>query len=125
MAITQHASFLVLYARRPIGVSPNILVWLLVLVVLPARSNIYMRTGLVLYLYLLSVLVLPTRIWMDQLGRAAFLSGILFIMLGFGSDGVPSTVQLRTPPSSIIGLPDIPSSLGGYSYLVMKLGPFN
>lgn len=60
----------------------------------------------------------------DQLGRVAFLSGVLFIMLGFGSDGVPPAVQLRTPPPSMIGLPDIPKSLVGYSYLIMKLGPF-
>ncbi|OAY81835.1 Protein ABCI12, chloroplastic, partial [Ananas comosus] len=59
----------------------------------------------------------------DQLGRVALLSGILFIMLGFGSDGVPPLVQLRTPPSSITGLPNLPSSLGGYSYTIMKLGP--
>nr|CAD1829468.1 unnamed protein product [Ananas comosus var. bracteatus] len=105
-------------------VDPRIkLVWLLALVVLPARSHIFMRFGLVLYLSLLSVWILPTHIWTDQLGRVALLSGILFIMLGFGSDGVPPLVQLRTPPSSITGLPNLPSSLGGYSYTIMKLGP--
>ncbi|KAH9683078.1 protein ABCI12 [Citrus sinensis] len=40
-----------------------------------------------------------------------------------GSDGVPSLVQSRTPPSAITGLPNLPISLGGYSYLIMKLGP--
>lgn len=44
-------------------------------------------------------------------------------MLGLGSDGVPSLVQSRTPPSAIMGLPNLPISLGGYSYLIMKLGP--
>nr|DAD19400.1 TPA_asm: hypothetical protein HUJ06_020863 [Nelumbo nucifera] len=44
-------------------------------------------------------------------------------MLGLGSDGVLSLVQLRTPPPAMMGLPNIPMSLGGYSYLVMKLGP--
>lgn len=44
-------------------------------------------------------------------------------MLGLGSDGVPSLVQSRTPPSAITGLPNLPISLGGYSYLIMKLGP--
>ncbi|XP_020570923.1 protein ABCI12, chloroplastic [Phalaenopsis equestris] len=98
-------------------------VWLLALVLLPARSHIYMRIGLVIYLSFLSVLALPAQIWMDQMGRVAFLSGVLFVMLGFGSDSILPTVQLRTPPPSMIGLPDIPKSLEGYSYLIMKLGP--
>ncbi|WOL06758.1 protein ABCI12, chloroplastic [Canna indica] len=106
------------------SIDPRIkLVWLLALVVLPARSHIYMRLGLVLYLSLLSICVLPTRIWTDQLGRVALLSGILFILLGFGSDSTPSLTQLRTPPPSITGLPNVPSSLSGYSYIIMKLGP--
>ncbi|RRT82007.1 hypothetical protein GW17_00048753 [Ensete ventricosum] len=47
------------------SVDPRIkLLWLLVLVVLPARSHIYMRLGLVLYITLLSICVLPSRIWM-------------------------------------------------------------
>lgn len=44
-------------------------------------------------------------------------------MLGFGSDGAPSLVQTRTPPPSVIGLPNIPTSTNGYSYTIMKLGP--
>ncbi|KAK2646864.1 hypothetical protein Ddye_022059 [Dipteronia dyeriana] len=106
------------------SVDPRIkLVWLLVLVVLPARSHIVMRVGLVLYTTLLSIWILPKRVWMDQLGRVFLLSGILFIMLGLGSDGVPSLVQSRTPPPAISGLPNLPVSLGGYSYSIMKLGP--
>jgi len=35
----------------------------LALVVLPARSNIYMRFGLVVFLALLSVWVLPNHVW--------------------------------------------------------------
>lgn len=106
------------------SIDPRIkLVWLLALVVLPARSHIYMRFGLVLYLSILSIWILPTHIWMDQLGRVALLSGLLFIMLGFGADGAPPLVQLRTPPVSLSGLYRIPSSLSGYSYMIMKLGP--
>ncbi|XP_072983281.1 protein ABCI12, chloroplastic [Typha latifolia] len=106
------------------SVDPRVkLVWLLALVILPARSHISMRLGLVLYLSLLSMWILPTHVWMDQLGRVALLSGILFIMLGFGSDGVPPLVQSRTPPPCLMGLPNIPSSLEGYSYTFMKLGP--
>lgn len=82
-----------------------------------------MRFGLVLYLSILSIWILPTHIWMDQLGRVALLSGLLFIMLGFGADGAPPLVQLRTPPVSLSGLYRIPSSLSGYSYMIMKLGP--
>ncbi|XP_062180658.1 protein ABCI12, chloroplastic-like [Phragmites australis] len=106
------------------AVDPRVkLVWLLALVVLPARSNIYMRFGLVIFLALLSVWVLPNHVWKDQLGRVALLSGIIFIMLGFGSDGVPSLVQTRTPPPSVLGIPSIPCSTSGYSYTIMKLGP--
>uniref|UniRef100_A0A0D9ZYX0 Uncharacterized protein n=1 Tax=Oryza glumipatula TaxID=40148 RepID=A0A0D9ZYX0_9ORYZ len=106
------------------AIDPRVkLVWLLVLVVLPARSNIYLRFGLVAYLTLLSMWVLPNHVWKDQLGRVALLSGIIFIMLGFGSDGAPSLVQTRTPPPSVIGLPNIPTSTNGYSYTIMKLGP--
>lgn len=106
------------------SVDPRVkLVWLLALVVLPARSNVIMRFGLVMYLTFLSIWFLPKHVWMDQLGRVALLSGILFIMLGLGSDGVPPLVQLRTPPPAMMGLPNLPASLGGYSYLIMKLGP--
>lgn len=59
----------------------------------------------------------------DQLGRVYLLSGLLFIMLGLGSDGVPPLVQSRTPPPAMMGLPDLPLSLRGYSYVIMKLGP--
>ncbi|KAJ4772680.1 Energy-coupling factor transporter transmembrane protein EcfT [Rhynchospora pubera] len=99
------------------------LVWLLGLVLIPARSHLYMRLGLVLYLSLLSILVLPSDVWKDQLGRVALLSGILFIMLGFGSDGVAAVAQTRTPPASLTGLPHLPSSVQGYSYSIFKLGP--
>ncbi|KAG2619443.1 protein ABCI12, chloroplastic-like [Panicum virgatum] len=106
------------------SVDPRVkLVWLLALVVLPARSNIYMRFGLVVFLALLSVWVLPNHVWKDQLGRVALLSGFIFIMLGFGADGAPSLVQTRTPPSSVLGIPNIPCSTSGYSYTIMKLGP--
>lgn len=106
------------------SVDPRIkLVWLLALVVLPARAQIVVRFGLVACIALLSVLVLPKNVWMDQLGRVSLLCGILFILSGLGTDGAPQLVQLRTPSSSLTGLPDLPTSLSGYSYLIMKLGP--
>lgn len=42
--------------------------WLVVLVVLPARSSILMRFGLVAYLSLLSILILPRHVWMVRIG---------------------------------------------------------
>lgn len=45
-------------------------------------------------------------------------------MLGIGADSAPMVVQPRTPPPSMIGLPNIPPSFEGYSYQIMKLGPF-
>ncbi|CAN6452796.1 unnamed protein product [Victoria cruziana] len=99
------------------------LVWLLTLVVLPARSHVVMRVGIVVYLSLLSISTLPKQIWKDQLGRVFFLSGVLFLMLALGSDGVPPLVQSRSPPASVTGLPSLPMSLDGYSYSIIKLGP--
>ncbi|GLT47512.1 hypothetical protein SLA2020_212050 [Shorea laevis] len=106
------------------SVDPRIkLVWLLALVALPARANIVIRFGLVLYTAALSIWILPKHVWMDQLGRVLLLSGILFVTLGLGTDGALSPVQFRSPPPAITGLPNLPTSLGGYSYLIMKLGP--
>ncbi|KAJ4967735.1 hypothetical protein NE237_014436 [Protea cynaroides] len=106
------------------SVDPRIkLVWLITLVLLPARSHILMRFGLVIYLAFLSIWILPKNLWVDQLGRVALLSGFLFLMLGLGSDGVPPLVQLRTPPPTMMGLSNIPTSLGSYSYVIMRLGP--
>ncbi|KAD2394107.1 hypothetical protein E3N88_41084 [Mikania micrantha] len=106
------------------SVDPRIkLAWLLILVVIPARSHINMRFGLITFLAVLSVWILPRQVWVDQLGRTALLSGILFLMLGLGADSVPMVVQSRTPPPSMMGLPNIPPSFDGYSYLLFKLGP--
>ncbi|KAM5569215.1 protein ABCI12, chloroplastic [Rosa sericea] len=116
------------YVSEPVtflhSLDPRIkLVWLLALVVLPARSHIILRFGLVIYLAILSIWVLPRHAWMDQLGRVSLISGLLFIMLGLGADGAPALVQLRTPPPAITGLSNLPASLAGYSYLIFKLGP--
>lgn len=106
------------------SVDPRIkLVWLLVLVFLPARSHVYMRFGIVLYLALLSTWVLPEYVWKDQLCRVALLSLILFIALGLSADGALPSLSSRTPPPSMVGLPNIPSSFRGYSYIIFKLGP--
>nr|ACU15264.1 unknown [Glycine max] len=106
------------------SIDPRVkLVWLLALVVLPARSHIIMRFALVVYLTLLSIWALPRNAWTDQLGRVYLLSGLLFITSGLGSDGVPALVQLRTPPPAMMGLPNLPVSLTGYAYTIMKLGP--
>ncbi|XP_076887229.1 protein ABCI12, chloroplastic isoform X1 [Bidens hawaiensis] len=106
------------------SVDPRIkLAWLLVLVVIPARSHIYMRFVLITFLATLSIWIQPKQVWMDQLGRTALLSAILFLMVGLGADSVPMVVQSRTPPPSLTGLPNIPPSIDGYSYLLFKLGP--
>ncbi|GAB2295613.1 hypothetical protein Dimus_029769 [Dionaea muscipula] len=106
------------------SIDPRIkLVWLLAFILLPARSNIYVRFAVVLHLALLSVLFLPKNVWTDQLGRVTLLSGVLFIMLALSADGVSPMVSPRTPPSAIMDLPNIPSSFQGYSYIIMKLGP--
>ncbi|XP_057812936.2 protein ABCI12, chloroplastic isoform X1 [Cryptomeria japonica] len=97
--------------------------WLLALVVLPARSHMVIRLGLVLFLIFLSRWTLPHGIWQDQLLRVTLLSGILFVMLAVGTDGAPSLVQMRTPPPSMLHMPSIPPALGAYSYVLMKIGP--
>jgi len=55
--------------------------------------------------------------------RVYFLSALLFITLGLGSDGVPALVQSRTPPPAVTRLPNLPISLTGYSYVISNLGP--
>ncbi|XP_021713616.1 protein ABCI12, chloroplastic-like [Chenopodium quinoa] len=99
------------------------LVWLIVLVFLPARSHIYMRFGIVLSLALLSTWILPTDVWKDQLGRVTLLSIILFIVLGLTADSVLPSVTQRTPMPSLTGLPSIPSSFKNYTYVLFKFGP--
>nr|GLL46491.1 protein ABCI12, chloroplastic [Ipomoea trifida] len=99
------------------------LAWLLTLVILPARSNIVLRLGLVVYLTVLSIWIQPEEVWKDQLGRVSLLSGILFIMLALSTDSAPSLVYSRAPPPSMMGLPNFPASLEGYSYVVFKMGP--
>lgn len=59
----------------------------------------------------------------DQLGRMTVLSGLLFVMLALGTDGVPPVVQNRRPLPMTEGLPKLPSALGGYKYVILKLGP--
>ncbi|GAB2210298.1 hypothetical protein Droror1_Dr00015561 [Drosera rotundifolia] len=106
------------------SVDPRVkLVWLLAFVLIPARSNISIRFAVVLYLALLSVWTLPKNVWKDQLGRAALLSGVIFIMLAFSADGVAPIVSPRTPPPEISGLPNLPCSFQGYSYIIVKIWP--
>ncbi|CAM6008789.1 unnamed protein product [Sphagnum balticum] len=97
--------------------------WLLALVVLPSRSHISIRMGVIAILVVITIWGLPHHVWQDQLGRMAILSAFLFVMLALGTDGVPSLVQTRTPPPLTQGLPKLPAALGGYKYVLMKLGP--
>ncbi|MCO5559979.1 hypothetical protein L7F22_013583 [Adiantum nelumboides] len=98
--------------------------WLLALVFLPSRSHISIRLGLVGFLSVITILFLPRQTWQDQLGRMAFLSGLLLIMVSLGADGIPPLVQTRTPPPAMSGIPALPSSFTGYKYVLWKLGPF-
>ncbi|KAL2244095.1 protein ABCI12, chloroplastic [Sesamum indicum] len=105
-------------------VDPRIkMAWLLALVILPAKSNMAMRLGVVICLALLSIWIQPTEVWKDQLGRVTLLCGILFVLLGLSTDSAPSLLCSRSPPSSVTGLPTLPASLEGYKYVIMKLGP--
>ncbi|KZV49414.1 hypothetical protein F511_27497 [Dorcoceras hygrometricum] len=106
------------------NVDPRIkMAWLFAFVILPAKSDIAMRLGIVIYLALLSVWVQPTEVWMDQLGRVSLLCGILFVFLGLSTDSAPSLLCSRNPPSSLTRLPTLPVSFEGYRYVIMKLGP--
>lgn len=98
--------------------------WLLALVFLPARSHMSVRLGLVAFLSTITILFLPRRTWQDQLGRMAFFSGLLLVMVSLGTDGVTPLVQPRTPPPVMSGLPALPTSFTGYRYVLWKLGPF-
>ncbi|XP_057805976.1 protein ABCI12, chloroplastic [Salvia miltiorrhiza] len=106
------------------SVDPRIkMAWLLAFVVLPAKSNMAVRVGVVIYLALLSVWVQPTEVWKDQLGRVTLLCGILFVLLGLSTDSAPSLLRSRSPPSSVTGLPNLAPSFEGYKYVIMKFGP--
>ncbi|KAI5079986.1 hypothetical protein GOP47_0005465 [Adiantum capillus-veneris] len=98
--------------------------WLLVLVFLPSRSHISVRLGLVVFLSVITILFLPRRTWQDQLGRMAFVSGLLLLMVSLGTDGIPPLVQTRTPPPEMSGIPALPSSFTSYRYVLWKVGPF-
>eukprot|EP00252_Welwitschia_mirabilis_P006797 TRINITY_DN1769_c0_g1_i2.p1 TRINITY_DN1769_c0_g1~~TRINITY_DN1769_c0_g1_i2.p1 ORF type:complete len:385 (+),score=35.94 TRINITY_DN1769_c0_g1_i2:59-1213(+) len=97
--------------------------WLLALVVLPSRSHMVIRLGLVAFLALLTWCSLPPEISQDQLVRTSFLSGILFLMLAFTTDISPPLVQTRAPPPQALQLPSVPKSLKVYSYVLLKFGP--
>lgn len=106
------------------NVDPRIkMAWLLALVILPAKSDMSMRLGVVIYLALLSMWVQPTEVWKDQLGRVTLLCGILFVLLGLSTDSAPSLLRSRSPPSSVTGLPNLCASFEGYKYVIMKFGP--
>lgn len=98
--------------------------WLLALVVLPARSHMAIRISMVAFLAVATMCTLPRRIWQDQLGRMAALSGFLFVMLALGTDGVAPVMQSRRPLIASQGLPKLPAALSGYKYVLLKLGPF-
>ncbi|KAG0596328.1 hypothetical protein M758_UG243900 [Ceratodon purpureus] len=98
--------------------------WLLALVVFPARSHIAIKIGMVIFLALATMCTLPRRIWQDQLGRMAILSGFLFVMLALGTDGVAPVMQYRRPLPLAEGLPKLPAAISGYKYVLQKLGPF-
>lgn len=51
------------------------------------------------------------------------LCGILFVLLGLSTDSAPSLLRSRSPPSSVTGLSNFPSSFEGYKYVIMKFGP--
>ncbi|KAL3634554.1 hypothetical protein CASFOL_021608 [Castilleja foliolosa] len=105
-------------------VDPRIkMAWLLALVILPAKSDVTMRVGLVAFLALLSTWVQPTEVWKDQLGRVTLLCGILFVLTGLGTDSAPSLLRSRSPPASLTGLSGPPPSFEGYKYVIMKFGP--
>ncbi|EPS69761.1 hypothetical protein M569_05008, partial [Genlisea aurea] len=107
------------------GVDPRIkMVWLFAFVVLPAKSDMFIRIGVVICLALFSVLVQPSDVWKDQLSRVSLLCLVLFLLLGFSTDSAPSRLCSRSPPSSVSGLPAFPASFEGYKYVIMKFGPF-
>ncbi|KAK6913858.1 hypothetical protein RJ641_021179 [Dillenia turbinata] len=59
----------------------------------------------------------------DQWGEFHCFQDFLFILSRLTADGAPPLVQSRTLPPAKMGLPNVRTSLNGYSYLIMKLGP--
>eukprot|EP00850_Spirogloea_muscicola_P018608 SM000172S03081 [mRNA] locus=s172:267526:270202:+ [translate_table: standard] len=103
-------------------------VWLLALVVLPARAGLGVRAGLVALLAGLTATALPRDLWQDQLSRMAILCCYLFALVALGSDGVAPLVQARCPLPAADGLPALPPALGGgggYKYVLLAAGPLH
>ncbi|GJP51522.1 hypothetical protein CLOM_g10687 [Closterium sp. NIES-68] len=116
--------------------------WLLMLVLLPARSGLELRLWLSAFLVALTLLALPANIARAQLWRSLLFAAFIFVGLAFSTDGVPAFMQPRPlphaleplalaassaassaslalgPPASVAPL--LPS---GYRYVLLQLGP--
>ncbi|CAI5992819.1 unnamed protein product [Closterium sp. NIES-65] len=75
--------------------------WLLMLVLLPARSGLDLRLALCAFLIALTLLALPASIARAQLWRSLLFTAFIFLGLAFSTDGVPAFVQPRPLPLAL------------------------
>lgn len=87
---------------------------------LPARSTLAVRIGLVSGVLILSVLCLPKRLWKAQLRPLLFVCSLVFVMTAFTADGVALLAQPKSLPPPQLGLPEVPAAPGGYRYVLFS-----
>ncbi|CAI5481377.1 unnamed protein product [Closterium sp. Yama58-4] len=75
--------------------------WLLLLVLLPARAGLDLRLALCAFLIALTLLALPASIARAQLWRSLLVTAFIFLGLAFSTDGVPAFVQPRPLPLAL------------------------
>ncbi|CAI5488475.1 unnamed protein product [Closterium sp. Naga37s-1] len=75
--------------------------WLLLLVLLPARAGLDLRLALCAFLVALTLLALPASIARAQLWRSLLFTAFIFLGLAFSTDGVPAFVQPRPLPLAL------------------------
>ncbi|KAK3261264.1 hypothetical protein CYMTET_29821 [Cymbomonas tetramitiformis] len=97
--------------------------WLIVLLLIPARSTLPVRLGVDAFLMALAVTMLPRRVWRPQLLQLGFLSLIIFVFTSLGSDSIPTVNVTRVLPPALEELPDLPGVATAYKYVLLHIGP--
>jgi len=93
--------------------------WLVALYFMIARAAPPLRAAVALSVALISMAVLPPRLWKSQLTRLGILCGLIFVFTALGSDGIPPVLQPRSLPTSLEPLPALPPT--DYNYVILHV----
>lgn len=97
--------------------------WLLALLLLPGQLCLSAKLACAAAVALATLASLPRRDAAQQLGSLAALCLLLFVLTALGADSVPPVTTVRAPPPALQGLPPLAAPPGGYSYVLLALGP--